>query len=147
METVVKRMYEGLFLVDSALAAQDWQKVIDEVNRILHRANADILSVRKWDERRLCYDVQGKSRGTYILAYFSCETDKVMGIDRDIQLSEILMRALVLKADHMKKEEMEKPTPAEVNPSREEGYTPAAPIAEESPESADEPEAAAEENA
>jgi small subunit ribosomal protein S6 len=113
-------MYEGLFLVDSALAAQDWQKVVDEVNRILHRADAEIVSVRKWDERRLCYDVQGKSRGTYILAYFSCTTDKLAGIDRDIQLSEIIMRAMVLKADLMKKEDMEKPTPAEINPTREE---------------------------
>ena len=120
METVVKRMYEGLFLVDSALAAQDWQKVVDEVTRILNRASAEILSVRKWDERRLCYDVQGKSRGTYILAYFSCETDKIVGIDRDIQLSEIIMRAMVLKADMMKKDDMEKPTPAEINPQHEE---------------------------
>ncbi|MCE5186434.1 MAG: 30S ribosomal protein S6 [Planctomycetaceae bacterium] len=119
METAVKRMYEGMFLVDSALAAQDWQKVLDEVNRILNRASAEIVSVRKWDERRLCYDVNGKSRGTYILAYFSCETDKLAGIDRDIQLSEIIMRALVLKADLIKKEDMEKPTPAEINPQGE----------------------------
>ncbi len=126
MENVVKRMYEGLFMVDSALAAQDWQKALDEVNRILNRAGAEIVSVRKWDERRLCYDIQGKSRGTYILAYFNCETDKIAGIDRDIQLSEVIMRALVLKADLIKKEDMEKPTPAEINPPHEEdeGFSP-----------------------
>ncbi len=121
METEVKRTYEGLFMVDSALAAQDWQKAIDEITRILNRAQAEILSIRKWDERRLCYDIRGKSRATYILAYFNCETDKIAGIDRDIQLSELLMRALVLKADLIKKEDMEKPTPAEISPTHEEG--------------------------
>jgi small subunit ribosomal protein S6 len=121
LETEVKRTYEGMFMVDSALAAQDWQKAIDEITRILNRAHAEILSIRKWDERRLCYDIRGKSRATYILAYFNCETDKLASIDRDIQLSELLMRALVLKADMIKKEDMEKPTPAEINPTHEEG--------------------------
>lgn len=145
METDVKRTYEGMFLVDSALAAQDWQKLVDEVNRILNRASAEILSVRKWDERRLCYPVAGKSRGTYILAYFNCETSKIAGIDRDIQLSELILRALVLKADLMKKEEMEKPTPAEINPSRpDEGFEPAQPAYERT---VPQPPQAVEENA
>lgn len=141
METDVKRTYEGMFMVDSALAAQDWQKAIDEITRVLNRAQAEILSIRKWDERRLCYDIRGKSRATYILVYFNCTTDKIAGIDRDIQLSEVIMRALVLKADMIKKEDMEKPTPAEINPADEEGQG--------APETSDEPaeEAAVEDNA
>lgn len=142
METEVKRTYEGMFMVDSALAAQDWQKAIDEITRILNRAQAEILSIRKWDERRLCYDIKGKSRATYILVYFNCETDKITAIDRDIQLSELIMRALVLKADMIKKEDMEKPTPAEINPTREEGDE-----ASDRAEAGAEEEAPAEENA
>ena len=113
METAVKRMYEGMFLVDSALAAQDWQKVLDEVQRILDRAGAEVVSLKKWDERRLCYDIQGKSRGTYILVYFNCETEKVNGIERDVQLSELIARSLVLRTDAMSTEDIEKPTPLE----------------------------------
>ena len=66
METAVKRLYEGMFLVDSALAAQDWQKILDEIQRVMDRAGAEVVSLKKWDERRLCYEVQGKARGTYI---------------------------------------------------------------------------------
>ena len=40
LETALKRLYEGMFLVDSALAAQDWQVILDEVQRILDRAEA-----------------------------------------------------------------------------------------------------------
>ncbi|MHC4986881.1 MAG: 30S ribosomal protein S6 [Planctomycetota bacterium] len=113
METALKRLYEGMFLVDSALAAQDWQKILDEVQRILDRAEADVVSLKKWDERRLCYDVQGKSRGTYILVYFNCDTDKVKGIERDVQLSELITRVLVLRTDRMSKQDIERPTPLE----------------------------------
>lgn len=121
METAVKRMYEGMFLVDSALAAQDWQKVLDEVQRILDRAGAEVVSLKKWDERRLCYDVQGKSRGTYILVYFNCDTEKVKGIERDVQLSELITRVLILRTDRMSQEDIEKPTPLEASPASEEG--------------------------
>jgi small subunit ribosomal protein S6 len=102
-----------MFLVDSALAAQDWQVIIDEVQRVMDRAEAEVISLKKWDERRLCYEVQKKSRGTYILAYFNCETSKIGGIERDVQLSELLTRVLVLRTDRMTPEDLEKLTPLE----------------------------------
>ncbi|MHC5087344.1 MAG: 30S ribosomal protein S6, partial [Planctomycetota bacterium] len=105
METAVKRLYEGMFLVDTALAAQDWQVILDEVQRIMDRAEAEVVSLKKWDERRLCYDIQKKSRGTYILVYFNCETGKIGGIERDVQLSELITRVLVLRTDRMSPED------------------------------------------
>ena len=113
LETALKRLYEGMFLVDSALAAQDWQVIIDEVQRIMDRAEAEVVSLKKWDERRLCYEVQKKNRGTYILVYFNCETSKIGGIERDVQLSELLTRVLVLRTDRMTPEDLEKLTPLE----------------------------------
>ena len=113
METAVKRLYEGMFLVDSALAAQDWQVILDEIKRVLDRAEAEVVSLKKWDERRLCYDIQKKSRGTYILAYFNCETSKLGGIERDVQLSELIARVLVLRTDKMTPGDLEKCTPLE----------------------------------
>ncbi|MBL7215242.1 MAG: 30S ribosomal protein S6 [Phycisphaerae bacterium] len=117
METVTKRLYEGMFLVDSGLAAQDWQKVIDEIQRMMKRAEADVVSLKKWDERRMTYDIQSKSRGTYILVYFNCDPEKVKGIERDVQLSEMMMRVLVLRTDRMSQEDIEKATPAESAPA------------------------------
>jgi len=113
LETATKRLYEGMFLVDSGLAAQDWQKVIDEIERMMKRASADIVSLKKWDDRRMTYDIQGKSRGTYILVYFNCDPEKVKGIERDVQLSEQMMRVLILRTDRMTQEDFEKATPAE----------------------------------
>ncbi len=116
MKTAVKRLYEGLFLVDSALAASDWDGVLGTIRKFLERAGADIVSLKKWDDRRLAYEVEGKSRGTYILAYFHCEPSRVHGIERDVNLSERVLRVLILRADRMSREDMEKPTPAELHP-------------------------------
>ncbi|MBN1125797.1 MAG: 30S ribosomal protein S6 [Sedimentisphaerales bacterium] len=113
METVTKRLYEAMFLVDTALAASDWQGVNDTIGQVLAKADADIVSMKKWDERRLAYDVDGKSRGTYILVYFRCDTDKITDIERSVRLSERIMRVLVLRTDRMSADDMNKQTPLE----------------------------------
>jgi len=143
LETAVKRLYEGMFLVDSALAAQDWQVILDEIKRVLDRAEAEVVSLKKWDERRLCYDIQKKSRGTYILAYFNCETSKLGGIERDVQLSELIARVLVLRTDKMTPGDLEKLTPLEAVAAEEAERAAAAEAAAEAKAKADAEAAAA----
>ena len=93
--------YEALFLLNASYATGSWEAAKNEVEHILHRANAEILHVRKWDERRLAYEIRGNKRGVYVLAFFKCDGPKVAGIERDVQLSENIIRVLVLKADHL----------------------------------------------
>ena len=112
METTVKKLYEAMFLVDSAEAAADWDRINATIKTILERVDAEIVSMRKWDERRLVYDVAGKSRGTYILCYFRADGVRISEIEREVQLSERIMRVLILSAEHMSQDDVEKDTPA-----------------------------------
>lgn len=113
METVAKKnLYEGMFLVDSAEAGMDWDGVIASITKILDKAKAEVVSIRKWDDRRLAYDIRRVSRGTYILTYFRVEGQKIQEIEKSVQLSEKIMRALILNAENMSAEDIEKETPA-----------------------------------
>lgn len=112
METIVKKLYEGMFLVDAAEAEADWDGVVSNVKDILGRVGAEIISLRKWDTRRLAYAVDKKNRGTYILCYFRVDGTRVREIERTVQLSERIMRVLILSADHLTQEDIEKDTPA-----------------------------------
>lgn len=107
-ETAEKRLYEGMFLVDSAQAGSDWEGVLSAVRNVLDRADAEVVQLKKWDERKLAYDIAGKSRGTYILTYFNADPARINGIDRNVRLNEKLMRALVLRAEHTSVEEIRK---------------------------------------
>jgi len=112
METVVsKKLYEAMFLVDSAQAA-DWDATIATLKDVLKRADAEIVSIRKWDDRRLAYEIDGKNRGMYILCYFRADGEKIQEIERAVQLSERIMRVLILSAEQMTAEDIEKDTPA-----------------------------------
>lgn len=99
-------IYEGMFLFPQSAAA-DFQGMIDHVNEILSRADAEILAMKKWDERRLAYDIKGNKRGMYLLAYFKADRQRITGIERDCNLSELLLRSLVIRADHIPAEEIE----------------------------------------
>ncbi|MCH7556127.1 MAG: 30S ribosomal protein S6 [Planctomycetes bacterium] len=113
METVAKnKLYEGMFLIDSSQAAADWDGTIATIRTILEKVEAEIDSIRKWDERRLAYDIKGKSRGTYILSYFRVDGERIQDIERSVQLSEKIMRVLILSAERQRPEDIEKDTPA-----------------------------------
>jgi small subunit ribosomal protein S6 len=88
-----------MFLIDSALAAADWDGTVAFVENILKRADAEVVVIRKWGERKLAYDVDHKPRGTYILAYFKADPRRVSGIEKDVQLSEKVMRVLILTTE------------------------------------------------
>ena len=105
------RQYEAMFILNAGYASGSWDAAKSEVEHILHRANAEILHLRKWDERRLAYPIQGNKRGAYVLCFFRCEGAKVAGIERDVQLSDNLLRVLILQADHLTLQDMEKMVP------------------------------------
>jgi small subunit ribosomal protein S6 len=98
--------YEGLFLFPQS-AVSDLQGASDHVLEILNRAGAEVISFKKWDERRLAYEIRGNKRGLYFLVYFRAMADKLAGIERDCSLSEKLLRAMVVRADQVTPETME----------------------------------------
>jgi len=114
METKIKKkLYEAMFLVDSAQAS-DWDSVISNLEAVLKKADGEIVSMRKWEERKLAYEINGKTRGTYVLCYFRADGEKVREVEKAVQLSEHIMRVLILCAETMSREDIEKETPAQL---------------------------------
>ena len=119
LSSSLKQTYEAMFLVDSAEATANWSETITAVNTVMERAEAEVISLRKWDERRLIFEIAKCKRGTYILCYFKSDPSAISGIERDVQLSESLLRVLILRADQITEESMQAPTPAMVKETSE----------------------------
>ncbi len=99
------KIYEGMFLMDPALSS-DWPAVETEVNRVLKRASAEVIGMRNWDERKLSYPIGKHKRGLYVLSYFRASPEKLGDLERDVQLSEQVLRALFLRKDKMTEEQV-----------------------------------------
>jgi small subunit ribosomal protein S6 len=101
-----KTIYEGLFLFPQATSA-NLQAAVDHVNELLGRIDAEIISLAKWDERRLAYEIKGNKRGVYFLTYFRAVPSQLPTLERACNLSEQLLRSMVLRADHIPAEQIE----------------------------------------
>lgn len=97
--------YEVMFLIGQAQAS-DLSGVIEHINDILGRAGAEVLAMRKWDERRLAYEIKKQKRGLYILAYIKAPARMMQQFERDCNLSERILRVMALRADHLTEDEM-----------------------------------------
>jgi small subunit ribosomal protein S6 len=93
-------VYEGLFLFPQS-ATGNLQAAVDHLNALFERAGAELISLAKWDERRLAYEIEGNKRGVYFLAYLRIAAPKMATFERACNLSERLLRSMVTRADHL----------------------------------------------
>lgn len=107
MTEVRIHLYEGMFLLSPQAGVADLTGAIDHIREILNRAEAEILILNKWDERKLAYEIKKQKRGLFILAYFKARASQIANIDRDCNLSEQVLRSLIVRADHVGDLELE----------------------------------------
>lgn len=120
-----KKTYEAMFLLDSG--NPDFNAVSEPVRNILQRRGAEVLSIKPWDDRKLAYEIRGRKRGFYILAYVKLDPLMVVEVEHDCALEERILRSLILRKDVLTEETINAPTPLTGAPRVEEGTTPAAP--------------------
>ncbi len=105
------KTYEGMFLVETG--QPNFDESVVPIQTIFERNDAEVLQLKKWDERRLAYDIRGRRRGLYVLAYFKADPEKISDIERDVQLSEPVLRVLILAAENVTPAQLAVPTPAD----------------------------------
>jgi small subunit ribosomal protein S6 len=98
------RLYEGMFLIDSNLAAKDWTELETHIQEILKRNRAELLYSERWPDRRLAYDIKGCKKGTYYLTYFNAGPDSIREIENDSRLSERILRLLIIQEQGLDRE-------------------------------------------
>src|SRR5689334_19469693 len=111
--------YEAMFLLGTAATAEP-EKGVETCRGIIERHGGQIMVIKKWDERKLAYEISGQKRGTYVISYFTAPGPAVSAVERDVKLSEEVLRVLVTKADHLNIDEMKavEPQPIQVREER-----------------------------
>jgi small subunit ribosomal protein S6 len=92
-------VYECLFLLDTNKVAGNVPEAAKVIHAILEKNHAEMLASRPWDERRLAFPVGSHKKGLYYLTYFQTDSKNLLNIERDVALTEMILRSLVLKVD------------------------------------------------
>src|SRR5690606_31054304 len=91
------QVYEGMFIFDSNKYARDQAGLPAEIEKMITEAEGEVVVSRLWEERRLAYPIKGQRKGTYWLIYFRSPTGAIVGLNRKCELSDNILRHLILK--------------------------------------------------
>ena len=110
-----QKQYEAMFLFPPP-GTVDVEGMTKTARGIIERHGGTVLHIKKWDERKLSYEIKRQKRGTYIIAYYRGPGASVGAIERDVNLSEDVLRVLVTDATHLNQKEMEAVEPQPIQP-------------------------------
>jgi len=102
-----------MFIISDTVAGADWEAAVKHVEDLLKNRGAEILKSEKWEDRKFAYKLKGHKRGAYLLVYFNAPTDSISPMKRDFELSDNVLRTLIVRVDKVgeskPEEEAEKP--------------------------------------
>jgi small subunit ribosomal protein S6 len=112
--------YEAMFLLGAAATAEP-EKGVETCRGIIERHGGQIMVIKKWDERKLAYEISGQKRGTKSSA-FSLPPRGRRRHRRDVSWSEEV-GACWFKADHLNIDEMKAVEPQPIQAKRPAGMS------------------------
>lgn len=116
------KLYEALFLIEAGRAAQNFDETEKALHGVLEKHGGKIRDKARFDERKLAYQVRGHRRGAYLLTYFDAEPGAISEITVDLNLSEHVLRTMIVRAAGDKVPEQKVLGTIETRPDRPEIY-------------------------
>jgi small subunit ribosomal protein S6 len=72
---------------------------LDKFLNVIRNDGGTIDNVDIWGRRRLAYEIQKKTEGIYAVVNFTATSEATQELDRQLKLSELIMRTKVLRAE------------------------------------------------
>jgi len=124
------RHYETIFIVNPDLSEEDHAQTVERYQDILtSQGVATLLLTDDWGRRRLAYEINGFSKGNYVLLEHTASSGTITEMERNMRLDDKVLRFLTIKkADEFDEEAFQARQPKAVPP--EEGKTEKAEVSE-----------------
>ena len=97
----MNKIYECMVLLDNREVRQGWDAAKQSVATMLTKHNAEVVSSKLWEERRLAYPIKHQQRGTYLLVYFNAPTNEIGPINREMNMAGLVLRHTVTACDEV----------------------------------------------
>jgi len=94
-------VYECMFLLDNTVVREDWKKAKAVISDAVLKHGGNVVTSRRWDERRLAYPIKNKNRATFVLCHLDMAGSKLPELRRELELSERILRYLILAVDEI----------------------------------------------
>jgi ribosomal protein S6 len=86
-----------MFVLDNEVVRAGWGAAKSHTLDLIAKHGGTVHTARHWGERKLAYSIKGRSRATYLLAYYELPSEGYPTFVRDLDLSETVLRYLFTK--------------------------------------------------
>jgi small subunit ribosomal protein S6 len=93
------RRYEMMVILDPQLDERTVAPSLDQFLSVVKTQGGSIDKVEIWGKRRLSYEIDKRTEGIYAVVDMSCSPAAVAELDRQLSLSESILRTKVLRRD------------------------------------------------
>ena len=94
-----KSYYELTYIISPVLEDEQYKEIIEKFSNFIEENGGEIDEVDEWGIRKFEYEMDGKSSGYYINAYFDAPGELIEKLERQLRIDDNIMRYLTLKYD------------------------------------------------
>ena len=91
--------YELMVILDPEIDERTVAPSLDKFLNVIRNDGGSIDSIDIWGRRRLAYEINKKTEGIYAVVQLTATSDSTKELDRQLSLSEAVMRTKVLRAE------------------------------------------------
>jgi len=91
--------YELMVILDPEIDERTVAPSLDKFLNVIRNDGGTIDNIDIWGRRRLAYEIQKKSEGIYAVVNFTATSESTVELDRQLKLSEAVLRTKVLRAE------------------------------------------------
>jgi small subunit ribosomal protein S6 len=91
------RQYELMVILDPETEERTVDKTMDKFLTVVKNDGGTVENVDIWGRRGLAYDIKKKSEGIYVVVNMTTEPATAQELDRQLNLSESVMRTKLLR--------------------------------------------------
>lgn len=96
------REYEIMYILDPALEEERVSGLIERFSTLVTASGGEVAATDRWDKRKLAYEIAGKREGLYIVMTFRATPETVSEMDRQMRISEGVIRHLIVRPEEQK---------------------------------------------
>jgi small subunit ribosomal protein S6 len=94
--------YETLTVLHPDLGEAGGKEQLEKMRAVLESGGAEIKKVDEWGLRELAYPIQKQHRGIYVLLEYKSEPRTVWELERQLKLSDHVLRFVSVRQIHKK---------------------------------------------
>lgn len=91
--------YELMVILDPEIDERTVAPSLDKFLGVIRNDGGTIENVDIWGRRRLAYEIKKKAEGIYAVVNFTATSEATLELDRQLKLSEAVLRTKVLRAE------------------------------------------------